>query len=538
MAGLAAAFGSGAMTNAMAELATSEAILITGSNPSVNHPIVDLYIRQAVRDHQAKLVVVDPRRIELTKMAHLWLRPRPGTDVAWINGMMHVIREEGLWDRAYVDERTEGIEALTPVIDRYTPDLVEQITGIPAEDLRRAARYYATARVAAIVYAMGITQHTSGTDNVKSLANLAMLCGNVGISGGGVNPLRGQNNVQGACDMGALPNCLPGYQGLSDGNAIRRFEGAWETELDPTPGLAATQLWSAISEGKVNGLYVMGENPVVSDPNTNEITSALGGLEFLVVQDLFMTETAKTADVVLPAASFAEKDGTFTNTERRVQRVRRAFNPPGRAWADWQIIAELSTRMGYPMRYDRPERIMDEIASLTPIYGGIRYNRLNGDGLQWPCPTTDHPGTPYLHKGTFTRGLGRFHAAEFIPPEELPDNRYPLLLSTGRVREHYNSGTMSRRVAELDSVYPEPLLEIHPSDAQRFGVKKSERVKISSRRGEVTVRAAVTTTCPKGVVFLPFHFGEAAANLVTIDRLDDVSKIPDYKVCAVRIDPL
>jgi formate dehydrogenase alpha subunit len=538
VAGLAAAFGSGAMTNAMAELASSEAILITGSNPSVNHPIVDLYIREAVRDHEAKLVVVDPRRIELTKIAHLWLRPRPGTDVAWINGLMHVIREEGLWDRTYVDERTEGFEALAPIIDRYTPQLVEQITGIPADDLKRAARYYATAQAAAIVYAMGITQHTSGTNNVKCLANLAMLCGNVGIRGGGVNPLRGQNNVQGACDMGALPNCLPGYQGLSDQNVITRFETAWQTALDPRPGLAATEVWPAIFKGKVKGLYVMGENPVVSDPNTNEITSALAKLEFLVVQDIFMTETAKLADVVLPAASFAEKDGTFTNTERRVQRVRKAIDPPGRAWADWRIIAALSRRMGYPMSYNRPEAVMDEIASLTPIYGGIRYDRLNEDGLQWPCPTADHPGTPYLHKGTFTRGLGRFHATEYIPSEELPDDRYPLLLSTGRVREHYNSGTMSRRVAELDSVYPEPLLEIHPTDAQRFGVKKAERVKISSRRGEVAVRAEVTTACPKGVVFLPFHFGEAAANLVTIDRLDDVSKIPEYKVCAVRIDPM
>ncbi len=526
------------MTNAMAELAKSEAILITGSNPTVNHPIVDLHIRQAVRDHNAKLIIVDPRGIELTKDADLWLRPRPGTDVAWINGLMHVIWKEGLWDKAYVEKRTEGFSELETVIADFTPAHVERITGIPAEDLKRAARYYATANVAAIVYAMGITQHTSGTDNVKSLANLAMLCGNVGVEGGGVNPLRGQNNVQGACDMAALPNVLPGYQSLSDEAVVKTFEKAWGTVLDPKPGLAVTQMWPAIAEKQIRAMYIVGENPVVSDPNSNEIISTLGSLDFLVVQDIFMTETARLADVVLPAASFAEKDGTFTNTERRIQRVRKAFEPTGRSRSDWKIISTLSTRMGYPMDYETPEAIMDEIASLTPIYGGVSYDRLEVDGIQWPCPNRDHPGTPYLHKGAFTRGLGRFHPAGFNPAQELPDERYPLVFSTGRVREHYNSGSMTRRVSELATAYPEPLLEIHPKDAETFGIRTARPVKISSRRGEVTARATLTTRCPKGVVFMPFHFGESAANLLTIDTLDDISKIPQYKVCAVRIDPL
>ena len=537
MAGLAAAFGSGAMTNGMAELAGSGAILLTGSNPTVNHPIVDLHIRRAL-DNGAKLIVVDPRKIDLVKHADLWLRPRPGTDVAWINGIMSVILAEGLWDKHYVEKRTEGFAAFESIVKGFDPVFVEKVTGIPAEDLKEAARYYAKADVAAIVYAMGITQHTSGTDNVKSLANLAMLCGNVGVGGGGVNPLRGQNNVQGACDMGALPNVLPGYQSLLDEEIRKKFETVWGTPLDPSPGLAATEMWPAILQNRIKGLYVMGENPVVSDPNSSEITATLRALDFLVVQDIFMTETARLADVVLPAASFAEKNGTFTNTERRVQRVRKAFDPIGHARPDWKIISALSTKMGYPMSYTSTTEIMEEIASVTPIYGGIHPNRLEGEGLQWPCPHRDHPGTPFLHKDRFTRGRGKFHPVAFHPPEELPDESFPLVLSTGRVREHYNSGTMTRRVSELTAAYPEPLLEVHPEDAETLGIKTAGQVKISSRRGEVTARATLTTKCPKGVVFMPFHFGDAAANLVTIDKLDRVSKIPQYKVCAVRVDPV
>jgi len=482
--------------------------------------------------------VADPRKIGLVKYADTWLRPRPGTDVAWLNGIMHIILEEGLWNSAYVEKRTEGFSALKEVVKEYNPEYVEKITGIPVKNLEKAAREYAGAGIAAIVYAMGITQHASGTDNVKSLANLAMLCGNVGIEGGGVNPLRGQNNVQGACDMGALPNVLPGYQSLSDNTVIKKFEKAWETKLESKPGLAITQMWSAVLDGRLKALYIIGENPIVSDPNANEVRAAIKDLEFIVVQDIFMSETARLAHVVLPAATFIEKEGTFTNTERRIQRVRKAFNPEGQAWSDSKIICELAKRMGYQMDHGCAEEIMEEIAGLTPIYGGIHYDRLENDGLQWPCPARNHPGTPYLHKGRFTRGKGLFHPIKFIPPKELPDKTYPLLFSTGRVLEHYNSGTMTRRVQGLNLVYPEPLLEIHPKDAEQLGVQKGSMVKISSRRGEIKAKTTLTTKCPRGMVFMPFHFAEAAANLVTIDTLDAISKIPEYKICAVRVEPV
>jgi formate dehydrogenase alpha subunit len=537
VAGLAAAFGSGAMTNPMSDIEKAQVVLLTGSNPTLNHPIVDLHIRRAVAYHGAKLIVADPRRTELGKNAHMRLSPRPGTDVVWLNGLMHVIIKEGLWDRPYVEARTENFSSLKETVIKYDPKFVERITGIPAEDLKKVARIYAEAEVATIVYAMGITQHAAGTDCVKSIANLAMLCGNVGIEGGGVNPLRGQNNVQGACDMGALPDVLPGYQSLSDQAVIEKFEQAWKVKIPHEPGLAVTELWPAAHKGKVKVLYIVGENPVASNPNANAVTAGLRRLDFLVVQDIFMTETAKLAHVVLPAVSSVEKEGTFTNTERRVQRVRQALAPVGQARADWQTICELAERMGYPMGYQSPEEIMEEITRLVPIYGGIHYDRLEEAGLQWPCPTRDHPGTPYLHKGRFTRGKGVFHPVEFIPPRELPDETYPFILSTGRVSHHYNSGSMTRKVPGMRVLYPEPLLEIHPKDAEEFGIQERSMVKVSSRRGELVARARLTSDCPERVVFIPFHFRRAAANLLTIDALDQVSKIPAFKVCAVKIEP-
>ena len=537
MAGLAAAFGSGAMTNSIRDIEKAQVVLLTGSNPTENHPVVDLHIRRAVAQNGAKLIVVDPRQIELVKYAHIWLRPRPGTDVVWLNGLMHVIIAEGLWDRSYVEERTEKFSSLKETVTKYDPEFVERITGIPPEDLKQAARLYARAEVASIVYAMGITQHAAGTDNVKSIANLAMLCGNVGIEGGGVNPLRGQNNVQGACDMGALPNMLSGYQSLSDQRVIEKFEQAWRVKIPSESGLAVTEIWPAILNGRIKTLYIVGENPVMSDPNAKAVEEALKRLEFLVVQDIFMTETAKLAQVVLPAATSAEKEGTFTNTERRVQRVRQAFSPVGQAKPDWKTICELAKRMGYRMGYLSSEEIMEEIASLTPIYGGILYDRLEEEGLQWPCPNLDHPGTPCLHKGRFARGKGLFHAIDFRPPSELPDETYPFILSTGRVLQHYNSGTMTRKIQGLNLLCPEALLEIHPKDAEACGVEEGSMVKVSSRRGQLVARAHPTGKCPEGVVFIPFHFQEAAANLLTIDTLDAVSKIPEYKVCAVKVEP-
>jgi formate dehydrogenase major subunit/formate dehydrogenase alpha subunit len=364
-----------------------------------------------------------------------------------------------------------------------------------------------------------------------------MLTGNVGKPGSGVNPLRGQNNVQGACDVGALPNLYPGYQPVND-EAIRdKFQTAWGAALPAKPGLTVVEMVNAAAEGKLRALYVMGENPVLSDPDSNHVEEALKKLDLLVVQDIFLTETARLAHVVLPAAGFAEKDGTFTNTERRVQRVRKGLEPPGQARSDWEILCDLARRMGRPMQYPDASAIMDEIARLTPSYGGITYDRLERGGLQWPCPTRDHPGTPYLHQGRFTRGRGKFHAVEFIPPRELPDSEYPLLLSTGRILQHFHTGTMSRRSAVLDQLVSVGAIEIHPADAARLGVADSQRVRVSSRRGQIQIAAKVTERVAPGTTFLAFHYSEAPANRLTIAALDPVAKIPEFKVCAVKVEP-
>jgi len=535
VAGLAISFGSGAMTNSIAEIEDADVILITGSNTTETHPIIALRVRRAVMKG-AKLIVIDPRKIDITKYATLWLRQDPGTDVAWLNGLMHIIIEEDLWDKDYVEKRTEKFEELRETVRKYTPDFVEGISGIPKDRLREAAHIYASGERATILYSMGITQHTTGTDNVKSIANLAMLCGNVGIESGGVNPLRGQNNMQGACDMGALPNVLPGYQRLSDQEAAPKFEKAWGRRLPANSGLTVVETMRAAEEGKIRAMYIMGENPMISDPDLKHVEAALKKLDFLVVQDIFLTETAQLAHVVLPSVTFAEKDGTFTNTERRVQRIREAIDPIAEARPDWQIICQLASKMGYEMNYEHPSQIMEEIAKLTPSYGGIYYDRLEKEGLQWPCPNRDHPGTRYLHKDRFTRGLGLFQAVEYLPPAETPDEDYPYILSTGRVLYHYHAGSMTRRCQGLDEIYPESLAEINPSDAQELGVEDGEMVRIASRRGEVEVKAKVTERAPRGVVFMNFHFNEAAANILTNPALDPVGKIPEYKVCAVRME--
>jgi len=525
------------MTNSLSEIAKSEVLFLTGTNTTENHPIIAIKMKQAVIGGGAKLIVADPREIDMTRFADIWLRHTPGTDVALFNGLMHVIIEEGLYDEEYVKGRTEGFEEMREVLKRYTPQFVEGITGVPQEELRKAARLYAGAERAAIFYAMGITQHVTGTDNVKSLANLAMLCGNVGIESGGVNPLRGQNNVQGACDLGALPNVFPAYQQTANAEARKKFEAAWKVQgLQGTPGLTVTEMIPAAAKGDIKALYIMGENPMVSDPDLKHVEEGLKNLDFLVVQDIFLTETAQLADVVLPAASFAEKDGTFTNTERRVQRVRKGVEPPGQARTDWEIIADLATRMGYKMKYRSAEEIFAEFTELTPSYAGISYKRLEKEGgIQWPCPTPKHPGTPYLHKDKFVRGKGLFHAVEFIPPAELPDKDYPLLLTTGRVLYHYHTGSMTRRDDGLNFRYPEGQVEMHPVDAMEMGVADGERVRIASRRGRIEMPVMVTPRSPQGTVFIPFHFFEAAANQLTNPVLDPIGKIPEYKVCAVKV---
>ncbi|HCP31751.1 TPA: formate dehydrogenase subunit alpha, partial [Candidatus Acetothermia bacterium] len=534
--GLAAAFGSGAMTNSIAELEHAGCIIVTGSNTTETHPVIANLIKRAVRYNGAKLIVVDPRRIDLIKYATLWLRQKNGTDVAWMNGMMNVILNEGLEDEAFIKERTENFDDFKKAIGAYTPEKVEEITTIPAEKLREAARIYATAESSSIVYSMGITQHTTGTDNVLSTANLAMLTGNIGKPSTGVNPLRGQNNVQGACDVGALSNVYPGYQKVTDPAAQGKFEKAWGVKLSPKIGLTVVEIMNAAAEGKVKGLIIMGENPMVSDPNLNHVEEALKSLDFLVVSDIFLSDTAKLADVVLPAASFAETEGTFTNTERRVLLLRKVLDAPGEAITDWQIICKLAEALGYPMHYENATQIMDEIASLTPIYGGIHHARLVPDGLQWPCPNDDHTGTVYLHKGKFSRGLGRFHPVDFIPPAELPDDEYPFILSTGRILFHYHTGTMSRRAEALNAFVNEGYAEIHPNDAARLSLEDGGMVHVRTRRGEIETKVEVTERVAEGSVFVPFHFAEAAANRLTNDALDPKAKIPELKVAACQIE--
>ena len=536
VAGLARAFGSGAMTNSIGVLRYADCIFVTGSNTTEAHPIIGVEIKAAVKKNGTILIVADPREIDLVGVAALHLRHRSGTDVALFNGMMNVILEEGLENAEFIANRTEDFDKFKDVITHYTPERVEKITGVPRERIVQAARLYARADRASIIYSMGITQHTTGTDNVLSLANLAMVTGNVGRKSTGVNPLRGQNNVQGACDLGALPNVYSGYQQVANPIVQEKFEKAWAASLSPVPGLTVVEMLHGAEDGSIRGMYIMGENPFLSDPNVNRVQKDLETLEFLAVQDIFLSETAQYADVVLPAASFAEKDGTFTNTERRVQLLRKVLDPPGQAKADWQILCEMAGRLGYSMNYGSSAEIMEEIASLTPIYGGATHDRLQGFGLQWPCPDAEHPGTPYLHKGMFSRGKGLFNAVEYIPPAEEPDSEYPLLLTTGRILYHFHTGTMSRRVESLHAIRPDGFVEIHPEDAAELRLSHDELARISSRRGTVTARTVITERSRPGSVFMTFHYREAAANILTNDALDPVAKIPEFKVCAVKIE--
>jgi formate dehydrogenase major subunit/formate dehydrogenase alpha subunit len=472
----------------------------------------------------------------MTMYADKWLRPNLGTDVAWINGLMHVIIAENLVAKEFVDSRTVGFEDLKKMVKKFSPDYTEQITGIPAQEIIDAARLYAGAERGSILYCMGITQHTTGTDNVKSLANLAMLCGNLGIAGGGVNPLRGQNNVQGACDMGGLPDVYSGYQKVVDPEARRRMAEAWGVDdLPDQPGMKVTQMIPAAHAGKLKALYIIGENPLVSDPDLNHAEKSISNLDFLVVQDIFLTETAMLADVVLPSACYAEKDGTFSNTERRVQRIRKAVDPPGESRSDWDIICEISSRMGYPMSYENSRAISEEIARVTPSYAGISYERIELEGIHWPCPTPEHPGTPILHRGQFTSGKGTFHAIDFIPPAENADDAYPMYLTTGRLLYQYHTGTMTMKSDGLNEIAPECFVEITAQDAREYDVQDGDSVTIASRRGSIQANIKISRKAVSGTVFIPFHYAVAAANRLTNAALDPISGIPEYKVCAVRI---
>ncbi len=526
------------MTNPIKDVLQAKAILAIGTNTTENHPIFANYVKEAVLKRGTKLIVADPRRINLVDYADLWLQHRPGTDVALINGLMHIIlHKKGLHKKEHIENCTVGFEEFAANLEKYTPEYVAEITGVPVDDLEAAAVMYAESSPASILYAMGITQHTSGTDNVKTLGNLAMLCGNIGVVGGGVNPLRGQNNVQGACDLGALPNVLTGYQKVADEEVRQKFAKAWGLEeLSAVPGLRVTDMFPAALEGKLRGLYVMGENPLVSDPDLHHIEEAVKKLDFMVVQDIFLTETAQLADVVLPGVSFAEKDGTFTNSERKVQRVRKAIEPVGEAREDSWIICQLAAVMGYPMEYADARAVMEEIRKLTPSYAGISYERLEKKAIAWPCPAEDHPGTPILHVGEYACGKGVFFPIEYRPPAENPDAEYPFILSTGRVLQHFHTGTMTRKGKGLNQLYPELLAEVNPADAEKLGIEDGDFINIASRRGSIKVKAWLTDRPAAGVVFVPFHFGETAVNLLTNAALCPDAGIPEYKVCAVKVE--
>ncbi len=541
------AIGSAAMSNTAAEVKDCDVFILTGSNPTENHPIIALQMKAAVQKHGAKLIVVDPRRIEMVNYASLYLPIRPGSDVPVFSAMAHVILKENLYNRQFIEARTENFDAFAASLEKFTPEFAEQVSGVDRQLIIEAARMYAAARNAAIFWALGIPESTHGTANALSLINLALLTGHVGRKGTGLNPLRGQNNVQGASDSGAMPWHYPGYQAVDNEENARRWEQAWHIEpggLNRQRGLTTTEILAAVHPGGVRALYIMGENPMMSEPNLNHTRKKMQELEFLVAQDLFINESGAFADVFLPAASWAEKEGTFTNTDRRVQRIRQVIPPRGQSRPDWEIICDLAKRVESRLNrprsaywdYRHPSEILEEMGRYVPDYAGIRYERIEKVGLQTPVPTLDHPGTPYLYSERFPRGRAKFHTLEYIPNAEMPDEEYPFVLSTGRVLEHWHGGTLTRH-SWMDDLFPEALMDIHPADAARLGIMDGSPVRVTSRRGSIVLRAKVTTKTNIGVVFIPFHFREAAANLLTTDALDPQAKIPEYKAAVVRVTP-
>lgn len=527
------------MSNSIAELERAPLIMVVGSNTTETHPVIALRIKKAVRNG-SRLIVADPRKIELARLAHRHLRLNVGSDIALFNAMAHVIIKERLYDEEYVGGRVEGLDELARHVEKYTPERAAEITGVPAGDIEAAAREYATAERAAICYTLGVTEHSCGVHNVQSLANLALLCGNFGLESAGVNPLRGQNNVQGAGDVGCLPSDLPGYQKVQKDDAREGYEREWGVKIPERPGITKVRGIDEILKGNIRCVYIMGENTVVSDANAVKTRRALDSVDFLVVQDIFMTETARLADVVLPAAAFAEVDGTYTNTERRVQRVRKAVDPPGHARPDTDIICDLAARLGYPMFYAHPSEIWDEVARNTPILAGISYERLEQEGgLQWPCPTPDHPGTKFLHQDLFVSGKGQLALVDHIPPAEQPDKEYPLLLTTGRRRPLYHTNTQTSRARGILEMSPYELAEMNPGDAAELGLSDGEAVQVVSRRGRVRTRVRITDVSPPGVVFMSFHFPwETPTNELTTDACDPITETPEFKACAVRVERL
>jgi formate dehydrogenase major subunit len=537
VAALMETIGSGAVTNLFGDVLLADVAIIIGSNTPENHPVAATFMKQAAM-RGTTLIVIDPRRTEMHRRATYSIQFKPGTDVALLNSMMQVIIAEGLANRPFIEQRTAGYEKLAAAVAPYTPEAAEKITGVPAQQIRAIARAYGRAERAIIFWGMGISQHTTGTDNARCLISLALLTGNVGRPGTGLHPLRGQNNVQGASDVGLIPFVYTDYQSVADPEMRAKFERAWGVPLDPKPGLTVVEIMHEVHEGHIKGMMMMGENPFISDPNTNVVKECLAAMEFLVVQDIFLTETAEYADVILPGTAFPEKDGTYTNTDRYVQLARKAINPPGQARTDWQVIAELATRMGYAMSYRSVAEIWDEIAALSPSFAGISHARLAEKPLSWPVPTPDHPGSDVLFTDGFPKGLGQFSPAEFAPAKELPDDEFPFVLNTGRYREHWHTGSMTRRAKALDALAPEALADMHPDDLQMLGIGDGEFVRLCSRRGEIVLKARASKRMTRGSVFVPFHFKEAAANLLTIDALDPYGKIPEFKFCAVRVERL
>ncbi|MBC8413087.1 formate dehydrogenase subunit alpha [bacterium] len=528
--------GAGAATNSLAQMPDIDTIFLFGSNPTEAHPIVSLYLKKALKKG-AKLIVGDPRKTWMAKRADVWLNLKPGSNIAMMNGLAHVILKNGWENKSFIGQRTEGFEEFKVQAAKYDLNKVVKLTGVKKEDIIEAARLYADAGKAMIVYGLGVTEHQTGTENAMAMSNLALLCGHIGRPSTGIMALRGQNNVQGASDLGPLPATLPGYQSVTSEAVRKKFGDAWNVEISSQIGKKSVEMLEEACHGKFKGIFILGEDPAQTDPNVHEVRKALKSLDFLVVQDIFHTETTKFADVILPGASFAEKDGTFTNGERRVQRIRKAVEPVA-GMAEWQVICKLANYMGYPMNYNHPSEVMDEIASLVPIYGGISYDRLENETLQWPCPTKDHPGTTTMYTDIFARpgGLAKFMVLDHKGPGEVASKDFPLTLVTGRIREHYNNGSMTRRVPGIMELVPEELVEINPADAKKLNISNGDMVNISSVRGKIKARAKVTNRSQAGNVFMTFHFEDALTNILTSEHKDPITGTPEYKACAVKIE--
>jgi len=527
------------MTNSIPEIRDADFLFVTGSNTTEAHPIIAMEMKRAVR-RGAKLAVSDPRKIWLTEIADWHLQIRPGSDVWLLNAIANVIVTEGLENKEWIEKNTEGFESVRETVLRYTPEEAEKVTGVPAQTIREVARAYATTEKAGIYYTLGITEHTTGTDNVYALSNLVLMTGHLGIRSAGMNPLRGQNNVQGANDAGATPVFYPSYQRWDDPAVREKFAKAWGAPQSDRPGLNLNEMMKEMSKGHIKGLYLMGEDIVVSEPNVCRVETAMNELDFVVVQDIFFNESCRYADVILPAACFAEKDGVFTNSDRRVQRVRKAIDPPGNARADWEIIRDVMKAAGFEQPdYAHPREVYAEMASLSPKFAGISHERIDAEGgLQWPVASPDAPSTEYLHKGGVLRGKGLFQAVEYRPPAEEEDPEYPFILSTGRTLYHYNAATQTRRSSGLTMKQPEAFVEVHPRDAKDLGIEDGQLVDVVSRRGRVRCRAMLSKQVRRHVIWMPFHFPEARTNHLTNDAGDQVTGTGEYKVCAAKIEPV